>query len=156
MSRSLSACLDGVVTWLLAIGAQLGQLINDGLELLCVASSNCPLQVVWQVSADPLGYKLASVAGSAEEDELVLARLLSHCADYDLGLLGDGSRRLNVVFKAEASWGVAGEKRFRGCRTKLCFRPCQSAERHCATAASHQAHNHLIATAPGAHGGRAA
>jgi hypothetical protein len=128
-------CLaKGIVTWLFAMGAQLGQLINDGLQFLCVASSNCPCQVLWQVSADPLGYKLASVAGSSEEDELVLARFLSHCVDYDL--LDDGSKRLNVVFKTKRSWGVAGEKSFRGRRTKLCFRP--SDERHCATEATQQ------------------
>jgi hypothetical protein len=136
-------CLPkGIVTWLFAIGAQLGQFINDGVQFLCVASSNCPLQVVWQVSADPLGYKLASVAGSAEEDELVLARFLSHCAGCDL--LDDGGKRLNVVFTTKTSWGVAGEKRFRGRRTKLCFRPSHLMDVIALPRQlnKHQAHNH--------------
>jgi hypothetical protein len=71
ISDARTSCAE-VITWLSTIRVELCQVIYHVLQLLYVTTGNGPLQVCWEVYADPFCSKLSGVASRSQQDKLVL------------------------------------------------------------------------------------
>jgi hypothetical protein len=61
------------LTWLSAARLQLCKLINDILQFLRIAASDCPFKILRQVCSHPFRHQFTSIASRAQKDEFVLS-----------------------------------------------------------------------------------